>query len=272
MVAYLQKDSHIQVRVHPNVWLKADHTKTLIIDNRICFTGGMNIGREYRYDWHDLMMEIRGQMVGEMIKEFHIAWAHAGTLGDLAYAMEMISLKIPSVEGQGYPMRALYTRINDQQIFRAQLVAIRQAQKYIYIHNSYFSDNAILYELINARRRGVDVRVILPVDGNHEIMNASNTMTANIMFKNGIGVYFYPGMSHIKAAIYDGWLCTGSANFDKLSFRDNLELNLATSHPQTVDALLERLFFPDFQKSMEMTEPIEYGLKERIAEFLAEQL
>ena len=40
-----------------------------------------------------------------------------------------------------------------------------------------------------------------------------------IMIKNGIRVYHYPRISHIKAAIYDGWACLGSANFDALSLR-----------------------------------------------------
>jgi phosphatidylserine/phosphatidylglycerophosphate/cardiolipin synthase-like enzyme len=103
-------------------------------------------------------------------------------------------------------------------------------------------------------------------------MNESNIITANIMFKHGIKVYFYPGMSHVKAAIYDGWLCTGSANFDKLSFKDNLELNVATSDPATVKALQESLFEKDFARSREMAGPLRSGLKERISEFWAEQL
>jgi phosphatidylserine/phosphatidylglycerophosphate/cardiolipin synthase-like enzyme len=41
-----------------NPWTTGDHTKTTIIDEKIAFVGGMNIGREYRYDWHDLMMEV----------------------------------------------------------------------------------------------------------------------------------------------------------------------------------------------------------------------
>ncbi len=272
MVKYLRQDSKIEVRVQPDVWLKADHTKTLIIDKQVCFTGGMNIGREYRYDWRDLMMEVKGPIVNHINRDFDLAWAYAGNLGDFGYLTTVMSSWPPETEGQGYPIRPLYTRINDQQIFRAQLAAIRESKKYIYIYNPYFSDNAILYELINARRRGVDVRVILPYNGNHEIMNESNIITANIMFKNGIRVYFYPQMAHIKAAVYDGWLCTGSANFDKLSFRDNLEFNLATSDPPTVNRLLDTLFVPDFAKSIEMKAPVKAGLKEYIAEFLAEQL
>jgi cardiolipin synthase A/B len=268
MEKYLQRDSAIKVRVRPNAWFKADHTKTIIIDEELFFTGGMNIGREYRYDWHDLMMEVRGPVVDEIIREFEIAWAHAGPWGDLGYLKTILNKPLSSVQQSGYPLRALYTRLNDPQIYKAQLLAIREANSYIYIHNSYFSDDTIIYELIKARRRGVDVRVILPIQGNHKVMNAGNIVSANTMFRNGIRVF----LSHIKAAVYDGWLCTGSANFDKLSLIDNLELNIATSDKETVNNLLERLFKADFQKSKEMTELLEAGWKERLAEFLAEQL
>ncbi len=44
------------VRATTNPWFTADHTKTIIIDSNTAFIGGMNIGREYRYEWHDLMM------------------------------------------------------------------------------------------------------------------------------------------------------------------------------------------------------------------------
>ena len=273
MSEYLRKDSKINVHVRSNAFFKADHTKTIIMDEKICFTGGMNIGREYRYNWHDLMMELRGAVVEEIVKEFKIAWAHSSSWGDLAYFEEIMGRSKPlHKQEEGYPIRLLFTRVDDPQIYKAQIAAIREAKRYIYVHNSYLSDNTILYELIRARRRGVDVRVILPVNGNHEIMNASNVVTANIMFRNGIKVYFYPGMSHIKAAIYDGWLCAGSANFDKLSFKDNLELNIATSHAPTVKHLEEILFEGDFTKSLLMTKTLEAGWKQRLAEFLAEQL
>jgi len=272
MKQYLVEDSEIQVRIGSNAWFKADHIKTIVVDNDVLYTGGMNIGREYRYNWHDMMMEVKGPIIAEIADDFNKAWAHSSSFGDIGYVASVIKSKKPDIQGNGYPIRLLYTSANNPQIYRAQLAAIRKAKKYIYIHNAYFSDNTVLYELIKARRRGVDVRVVLPVSGNHEIMNDSNAVTANIMFKNGIRVFFYPGMSHIKAAIYDGWLCTGSANFDKLSLKDNLELNLATSHSETVQELEKLLFEPDFQKAAEMTEPIEIGLKERFAEFFAGQL
>ncbi len=272
MQNYLMRDSRVQVRVRPNAWFRADHTKTIIIDQRICFTGGMNIGREYRYSWHDMMAEVRGEVLEKVVREFELSWAHAGMWGDAAYAMTKVFFRAPQIKGGEYPVRVLFTRVNDPEIYYAQLEAIRRARNRIWIHNPYLADNVILYELVAARRRGVDVRVILPESGNHHIMNRSNVMTANILFRNGVAVYFYPGMSHVKAALYDGWLCAGSANFDRLSLRDNLELNIATSAPAVVEEMRTRLFERDFLCSRLMREPLPGRLSDVVAEILAESL
>ncbi len=55
-----------------------------------------------------------------------------------------------------------------------------------------------MYELARARRRGVDVRVIIPAAGNHPMMNLSNGVAINTMLEHGIRVYLYPGMSILK--------------------------------------------------------------------------
>ena len=63
----------------------------------------------------------------------------------------------------------------------------------------------------------------------------------------------------------------GTANFDKLSLQINRELNLATSHPETVGQLLDLLFDPDFQKSTELTEPVSLELKDHLIELIADE-
>ena len=118
----------------------------------------------------------------------------------------------------------------------------------------------------------MDVRVILPNEGNHEAHNYSNQIAINAMLRHGIRVYSYPGMSHVKAAIYDGWACFGSANFDKLSLQINEELNLGTSDPSIVDELLTRVFDPDFAISEEITEPREVDWTHRVAEFVSDEI
>jgi cardiolipin synthase len=269
----LEEGSTIEARQSKNPWLVAgDHVKTTIIDNEVAYVGGMNIGREYRYIWHDLMMELRGPVVGVLADEFDRAWAHAGVMGDAGYLMTRLMPSRRSDEAIGYPMRVLHTKPGNAEIFNAQHAAIRRAKKYIYIENAYFTDDAMLYELAKARRRGVDVRVILPLVGNHGPINQSNALAANAMLEHGIRVFLYPGMSHVKTAIFDGWVSVGSANWDKLSFRTNKELNIATSHPEYAQGLLDRIFTPDFAQSVELTEPFPERWSDHLMEVVADFL
>jgi cardiolipin synthase len=269
----LESGSDISVRQSKNPWLVAgDHVKTTIIDNRIAFAGGMNIGREYRYVWHDLMMELRGPVVDVLKEEFERSWAHAGPFGDAGFVFSTLLPTDSRSEDIGYPVRVLHTRPGDAEIFRAQRAAIRNARKYIYIQNAYFTDDAMLYELAKARKRGVDVRIILPLVGNHGPINQSNALAANAMLEHGVRVFVYPGMSHVKAAVFDGWACMGSANWDKLSFRTNKELNIATSHAPYVDALLAEIFVPDFAQSVELTEPFPVRWSDHLMEVVADYL
>ena len=272
MSRYLRSDSRVKVRKATNPWFTGDHTKTTIIDRKVAFVGGMNIGREYRYDWHDMMMEVTGPVVDQLQFESDKAWSRSGLFGDFANAVRFLRGKQEHAARDGYPLRILQTRNFDSQIHKAQLAAIQNARSYILIQNAYFSDDRTVYELARARRRGVDVRVIIPSRGNHGPLNASNKITINKLLEHGIRVYEYPGMSHIKAAIYDGWMCAGSANFDKLSLKVNKELNLATSDPETVAALLNQVFIPDLLVSREIDKPFPVTVATHFAEIAVDEL
>jgi cardiolipin synthase len=103
-------------------------------------------------------------------------------------------------------------------------------------------------------------------------MDRSNAIAVNTLIRMGVRIYLYPGMSHVKAAIYDGWACFGSANFDKLSLRVNKEINIGTSSPQIVAALRERVFDEDFSRSWEVLEPLPASMGDRVYEQLADLL
>jgi phosphatidylserine/phosphatidylglycerophosphate/cardiolipin synthase-like enzyme len=112
----------------------------------------------------------------------------------------------------------------------------------------------------------------MPVEGDAGIMNKSNVIAANTLLEHGVRVYIYPGMSHVKAAIYDGWACLGSANFDKLSLRVNRELNVGISHPGFVEQLRRDVFEADMANSVELTEPLSEDLSNTLASIIASQL
>ena len=269
---FLESGSQIDVRQKANPWFTGDHVKSTLIDHRIAFVGGMNIGREYRYDWHDLMVEIQGPVVDTIDREFKLAWGHAGPLGDLGYLIAQAAPRETNSQAEGYPLRILLTRPGNYEIYKTQLEAIRRARSYIYIQNAYFTDDSLLRELVLARRRGVDVRVIIPMESDHGAIGRSNVLAANLMLKHGIRVFIYPGFSHVKAAIYDGWVCLGSANFDRWSLRLNRELNLASSAPAVAEQLLERLFEPDFRLSPELLEPVPDRWVDHLVEIVGDYL
>ncbi len=267
---YLETDSKVKAREMNNPWFTGDHSKVAIIDRKVAFLGGMNIGREYRYDWHDLMVRVEGPVVEQLARDADAAWAQSGFWGDLA---DMFKKEQPAEfrgTDDGYPVRVLSTRAENSQIYKAKIAAIRNARRYIYMQNPYFSDDVILYELIKARRRGVDVRFVISNGGDHPLMDMSNARVINEMIENGIRVFVYPKMTHTKAAVIDGWLTVGSANLDHLSMRVNNEVNLATSDPRAVQGLIERLFEPDFAVSEELTEEIPTQLAHWLAEIWAD--
>jgi cardiolipin synthase len=273
--SYLNAGSHIHVRASANPWLTVDHRKCIVIDNQQAYLGGMNIGREYRYEWHDMMVGLTGPIVGRLEKDFRKAWAHAGPFGDLAYAwVSTLGRMSPKKIGitNGIAIRPLRTATGKVEIYRAQLEAIQQAKRYIYIENAYFDDDTTLRALIQARRRGVDVRVVMPGENDNGIMHTSNQFMANEMVRNGIRVYAYPRMTHIKAAIYDGWACLGSANFDKMSLRISQELDVAFSDPATVGRLERELFEADFKCSRELKSPVPLDWLDSLVKTLADQL
>ncbi|HEY5740289.1 MAG TPA: phosphatidylserine/phosphatidylglycerophosphate/cardiolipin synthase family protein [Gammaproteobacteria bacterium] len=270
---FLERDSRVEVRQKANPWFTGDHVKSTVVDQRVAFIGGMNIGREYRYDWHDLMIELRGPVVDEITHEFDLAWSHAGPLGDIGYLVGQAFRKPRRNEqAAGVPLRLLLTGPGNYEIHQAQLQAARRARSYIYLQNAYFTDDSLLRELVMARRRGVDVRVIVPLETDHGPITRSNVLAVNLMLEHGIRVYIYPGFSHVKASIFDGWACVGSANFDRLSLRVNRELNIAGSDPEFSAQLLERLFERDFRVAPELTEPIPERWIDHLVEIVGDYL
>ena len=269
---FLTYESNVDFRKQSNPWFTGDHAKITVVDGSTAFIGGMNIGREYRYDWHDLMMEVEGPIVDRLQFEFDKNWARSGWLGDLGWFLTAMKGHSDSNAAAGIPIRLLKTTVLNSQLYRAQILAIRRARQRVYIQNAYFSDDKILYELARARLRGVDVRVILSADNDSGVLDLSNQKTVATMLRHGIRVYIYPGMTHVKAAIYDGWACLGSANFDKLSLQINEEINLAFSDPATVENLLAQVFYPDFARSAELHEAPRLETRHHLAEMIADEL
>jgi phosphatidylserine/phosphatidylglycerophosphate/cardiolipin synthase-like enzyme len=272
--SYLRQDS--LVRVHPflNPWFSADHSKVFLVDGTHAWMGGMNLGREYRYEWHDLMVELQGPVVASLEDEFRHDWAHESWLGDLAYIAELARgpKKIPpSLPSDHWiSMRLLPTKTAWKPFSAAVQGAIGKSQSYIYLENPYLFDKRVIVALVRARNRGVDVRVVLPRENDLKPGGRSNLVLANYLLEHGVRVYFYPGMTHVKALLVDDWACVGSANLNHLSLRVCQEHNVATSDPAFAARLKKELFEEDFSRSYELTEPLSIEWVDFLADLVLE--
>ncbi len=258
---YLEDNSNVKVRIHPDTWVTSDHRKVFIVDRKKAYIGGMNIANEYRYIWHDLMVSLEGPVVSKLVKDFYKAWSFAGLGGDFAVIYRSLFTKSKRTENKPtddmIDVRILKTSSTDYQIHSAQLEAIRRAKNRIYIENPYFSEKSLINELINAKKRGVDVKIIFPEVNDIVMSDKINLKIANYLIENGIEVYVYPKMTHVKAAVYDNWACVGSANFNRLSMFKNKEINIAFYDKNTVDELVEKLFVPDLENSKRYIEKVD---------------
>jgi cardiolipin synthase len=264
---------------------RRDHRKILIIDGRIGFTGGINIADYWlpRDDggagWRDDMVRIDGPAVAGLCDCFARAWARlrGSKLQLTGFARQPLSL---ASEGQsrGQAVRVLGQHFlrTQRQISRAYLHYLRRAEHSIFIANSYFvPDGRVLRALSNAARRGVDVRIIVPGQSDVDIVrHASRAVWARLL-RAGVRIFEWDeSVLHAKSAVVDGiWSTTGTFNFDYLSLRVNLEVNISVLDARFASTL-ERSFLEDFEQCREVSR-VDFRFRplgQRLLEFIAYRL
>lgn len=272
MVHYLKKDSPIKVRLSRNPWFVADHSKLILIDGKIAYLGGMNIGREYRYDWHDMMMKVRGPIVTELQNLFNKSWRLQGGIGDWGMPFYQPAKYRKTRMNDEIDVRILKTKSGKNDIKNAMLMAVKMSKKRVFLHVTYFTSEVFVRELIKAQQRGVDVRMIFPDKIDSKIVHRSNLIAAKKLTQAKAKVYLYPRAAHMKALVIDDWACVGSANMDGLSMQINEELNISFSDKKTVDKLVQNLFEKDFKQSKLLNNDDVADWKKSILKSLADQL
>jgi len=207
-----------------------DHRKILVVDEKVGFTGGMNIGDPWLpvelggEDWRDDAIEVRGPVVRELRLLFFETWRREGGTPPPPGARRLprrVSGRVVVLANQHGPKRS---------IRNTYLKGIRHAKKRIDIMNPYFLPGPILLAAIRAaRRRGVDVRILIP--GINDVWLVSMAMSSIIgrLLHSNVRVFAYQGrVLHAKTAIFDETLSTiGTYNLDPRSRRYNRECNIA---------------------------------------------
>jgi cardiolipin synthase A/B len=259
------------------------HRKLLIIDGRIGFTGGMCIDDSWLGDaksektWRETQIRVEGPVVRQMQAVFATNWMQTtGTLllGDDYYPVpERKAASLAQCFMSGPDERPETVRV-------AHLFAIAAARKTIDIANAYFvPDDLAIEMLLDARQRGVRVRVIVPAINDSKIGRAASRSRWGKLLAGGVEFHQYqPAMYHVKSMIVDGVLVTvGSANFDNRSFAINDEVTLNILD-RAVGAENLRIFEADLKRSVPLTQaefearPIHIRVFDHLSGLLRSQL
>ena len=236
ITSYLREDSRVQVRKFLNPWFSSDHTKVLLVDSARAWLGGMNFGREYRFDWHDLMVELQGPVVASLANEFRRAWAHAGPLGDLSYAAASLRggprdpgplpAKCLGRGAAAAHQNAVETLCDGGPGSASPRAQLHLRGKPVPVRQAGDPGPGESPKAGRGRARGSAAGERL------QSGRAQPTWWWPIIFWSaGCAYIFIPGMTHVKALLVDDWACLGSGNMNHLSLRVNQEQNVATSDP-----------------------------------------
>ncbi|MEG3613695.1 phospholipase D-like domain-containing protein [Isoptericola haloaureus] len=227
-----------------------DHRKILVVDDRVAFVGGYNIGDLYATQWRDTHLRIEGPAVWELRNAFVDFWnrwrgPRHPVLQDKGAEHWQPALRAArnAPSDLVFPIRGIY------------LDAIDRATSHIYITQAYFiPDRDILQALLAAAARGVDVRVLVPERSNHALADWLARGRYTKLLRGGVRIMLYQGaMVHAKTATIDGrWATVGTANIDRLSLTGNYEINLDIVD-RGLAARLEDVFRMDESNSRELT-------------------
>jgi cardiolipin synthase len=200
-----------------------NHRKILVVDDRVAFTGGMNVGDEYAQRWRDAMVRIEGPAVQDLQLVF---------LDDWYFATNELVETDAGVATAPYPDgvdAAIIASGPDSEawIHDAYFLALTQAQQRIWIATPYFIPGpAILAALRTAAGRGVDVRIVVPSNSDVALVAWASRSFYRMLLQAGVRIFEYGGtMLHAKALVTDDNVGSiGTANIDSRSFRLSFEV------------------------------------------------
>ncbi|MDY6055023.1 phospholipase D-like domain-containing protein [Micrococcus sp.] len=228
-----------------------NHSKILVVDGRVGYVGGYNIGDEYACEWRDTHVKEEGPAVWGLDHSISQVWNSAHRGEERMQWIEPLSWEPVVTVSANLPLRLTYP------IRTVYLNAIDRAQRHIYISTPYFiPDRQVLDALKDAAGRGVDVRVMIPKDSNHVVADWVSRGFYAEMAEAGITVVLYAaGMIHAKTATIDGeWSTVGTANIDRLSLSFNYETNLSVVD-RDFAARMEEIFEADSAVSEVLCSP-----------------
>jgi cardiolipin synthase len=208
------------------------HRKIVVVDDRVAFTGGINVTDEQdeRRDdeaYHDLHLRLEGDVVALMKVVFMEDWVYAtGQRASLPAPGPA-----PSAASGAISTQVLVSGPDSswESIHRLHVSAIYAAKRRVWLATPYFvPGEAAMMALTSAALGGLDVRLLVPKLADSRLVTFATRSSFDELLDAGVKVYEYgPRLLHTKALLVDDdTAIIGSANFDHRSFRLNFEVSL----------------------------------------------
>ncbi len=205
-----------------------DHAKVYVIDGQILLLTGMNIADEYRYQWHDYMVELRGT----------------------AYVTQFLTRG-------SYPIKAdavaLVMNTDERKDIRTALdQLLASATESVVVEHCYLSDPDITDQLIALSHRNIRVTIIVPA--HVDLHYHANMNTIGRLLAEGdnaeLHILLYPRIFHAKIILVDHKTAfVGSANLMKRSIDEMGEVNVLIRGKQRAIWTLREALRQDALKS-----------------------
>lgn len=259
------------LRLQPGTLNFRTHRKIVVIDGLHAFTGGINVSAGNSAlssggsAWRDTHIEFVGAPAMDLQLVFLEDWLFAGTANNISVGRDRALIQAPTDIQRWFPAPPAadgpWVQIIDSgpdeptpDIHRFFFTAMASARRRLWITTPYFvPDEPIITALVTAAARGVDVRIIVPRQGDSRLVTAAASTFADEVAAEGVKVYEYqPRMIHAKTIVVDDELAiVGTANMDNRSFRLNFEV-IAAIYDREVAAELAMMFESD----LKLTAPV----------------
>ncbi|MCR4688943.1 MAG: cardiolipin synthase [Saccharofermentans sp.] len=246
------------------------HRKYIVIDGRICYSGGINLSDEYiNIDppyghWKDFGFKIEGPAVGNYLYMFVTFWNAFRTkkIPDEVFGEVPLAAKANRGVVLSYYDSPFFSEPISNNFY---IELLGDAKHYAWFYTPYLilGDN-LLDAFVRAAKRGVDVRIIMPGIPDKKIIYTLSRSYYRPLMEAGVKIYEYtPGFVHAKASVIDDEVCTiGSVNLDYRSLFLHFENNSAFWNAPIVREIKE-----DFLKTQDQCRMVkEEDLRIRLIE------
>ncbi|MGE0310466.1 MAG: cardiolipin synthase [Lautropia sp.] len=236
------------LRLKPGLVNFRSHRKIVVIDGELAFTGGINVSKGNSGSssgssaWRDTHLQVAGAPALDLQMVFLEDWLYAGSEDPTRARRDRRSIATPvdidrwfapqhdaGREADGPWVQIIDSGPDEQvaDIHRFVFTAIALSRRRCWITTPYFvPDEPMMAAIVTACARGVDVRLLIPREGDSRLVSAAARTFAEEAAAEGVPVYEYADrMIHAKTIVVDDELAiVGTANLDNRSFRLNFEV------------------------------------------------